>query len=500
MSERNHFIPNTAINSLENRLAPESAIAFHQKMSPISSPPPNPQDPWEFSIVAPDALMIQENGRYLQGYLSQQQWIHGDPGVSYKSPFTWAEQYDETTNTNEDIVSTLNDSTDKSEVSFEKMPRRNSWHTPMPDRMPEEVFSSDIALITPTDSIENFSDMIGHTSITSQHDSTHTTNRLIVGSPMSYRLNKFYSKSHQKEVQSSTIERKDTPSTPTMVPFENPIITISNTFASMGTNRTKMEVGERSTFTSVTAANNLKDVSMGTETVTPVQKNTARIVQKTAVTQENPTRSKLTRKRTPPKKATTVKPLLINKQSPFPEIVHVLVTECASTDETIVSWVQNGEAFIFHHTGPKLGRLLRKYFDHGKYSSLQRQLNMYGFKKCKQGKYAGGFWHPNFHRDHGERDELAKIKRRGPPARRPSQSSGKQCTPEPKVKRSKKTHRMDQESSALKMPLKGSQQKVGNKVETQEKLDWGTSSADQSTKVSWSPICVKADAYEPNQA
>jgi hypothetical protein len=143
---------------------------------------------------------------------------------------------------------------------------------------------------------------------------------------------------------------------------------------------------------------------------------------------------------------------------------------------------------------------VKLFFADGKYSSLQRQLNMYGFKKCKQGKYAGGFWHPNFHRDYGESDELAKIKRRGPPARRPSQSSGKQCTPEPKVKRSKKTHRMDQESSALKMPLKGSQQKVGTTVETQEKVDLDTSSTDQSTTVSWSPIRVKSEAYEPNQA
>jgi hypothetical protein len=32
-----------------------------------------------------------------------------------------------------------------------------------------------------------------------------------------------------------------------------------------------------------------------------------------------------------------------------------------------------------------------------------------------QNRYAGGFWHPHFHRDHGTAEELAKIKRRAPP-------------------------------------------------------------------------------------
>eukprot|EP00978_Attheya_sp_CCMP212_P031165 scaffold116874_cov49-Attheya_sp.AAC.1 len=103
------------------------------------------------------------------------------------------------------------------------------------------------------------------------------------------------------------------------------------------------------------------------------------------------------------------------KGASFAENVHAMITEGASTEPDIVQWIANGEAFTIHETGSKLGELLMKYFDHKKYSSLQRQLNMYGFKKCVIGKYTGGFWHPHFHRDHGTSDELAKIKRRAPP-------------------------------------------------------------------------------------
>lgn len=44
-----------------------------------------------------------------------------------------------------------------------------------------------------------------------------------------------------------------------------------------------------------------------------------------------------------------------------------------------------------------------------KYSSFQRQLNLYGFRKLVRGNEAGGYMHPLFER--GKPEQLSQVRR-----------------------------------------------------------------------------------------
>lgn len=102
----------------------------------------------------------------------------------------------------------------------------------------------------------------------------------------------------------------------------------------------------------------------------------------------------------------------------FPEAVYKLVTETvADPDLDAIQWVEEGTAFMMYKE--KVIPLLMKYFRHSKFSSLQRQLNMYGWSKHVTGKYKGAFFHPHFCRDMPTEDLFIKFMRRVP-GRKPS--------------------------------------------------------------------------------
>jgi len=105
-------------------------------------------------------------------------------------------------------------------------------------------------------------------------------------------------------------------------------------------------------------------------------------------------------------------PSIRRHHSRFPKIVHTMITEA---DDSVISWVEDGDAFVFK-IRKKIGDVLQTYFQHKKYSSFQRQLNMYGWKKYNHGKFKGAFHHPHFHRDKGSTDDLVQIRRKGPPS------------------------------------------------------------------------------------
>lgn len=47
----------------------------------------------------------------------------------------------------------------------------------------------------------------------------------------------------------------------------------------------------------------------------------------------------------------------------FPQILWKMVTETAKTSPDIISWIENGEAFVVHEpSSRKLGSILQKYF------------------------------------------------------------------------------------------------------------------------------------------
>jgi hypothetical protein len=64
---------------------------------------------------------------------------------------------------------------------------------------------------------------------------------------------------------------------------------------------------------------------------------------------------------------------------PFPIKLHRMLDECKAAGlESVVSWLEHGRAFRIHQ--PKLfaATIMCRFFNQSKYTSFQRQLNLYG--------------------------------------------------------------------------------------------------------------------------
>ena len=61
----------------------------------------------------------------------------------------------------------------------------------------------------------------------------------------------------------------------------------------------------------------------------------------------------------------------------------------------VISWQPHGRAFIVHRPD-QISQLLDLYFDGSKYSSFQRNLNIYGFRRITKGPDAGAYYHQMF--------------------------------------------------------------------------------------------------------
>ncbi|CAM9798622.1 unnamed protein product, partial [Discosporangium mesarthrocarpum] len=75
----------------------------------------------------------------------------------------------------------------------------------------------------------------------------------------------------------------------------------------------------------------------------------------------------------------------------------------------IIKWTPSGQAFRVVNFSRFSEEVLVKYFRHNKFSSFQRQLNLYGYRKVIKGPDAGGYMHPSFRRGHPE--SLGEVKR-----------------------------------------------------------------------------------------
>ncbi|CAN0366480.1 unnamed protein product, partial [Ectocarpus sp. 12 AP-2014] len=90
----------------------------------------------------------------------------------------------------------------------------------------------------------------------------------------------------------------------------------------------------------------------------------------------------------------------------FPYILYDLLNKESSS---IVMWTSTGTAFGIRDMASFRQDVLTCYFKHNKFSSFQRQLNLYGFRKVVKGRESGCYMHPSFLRDSPEK--LTEVKR-----------------------------------------------------------------------------------------
>jgi hypothetical protein len=83
-------------------------------------------------------------------------------------------------------------------------------------------------------------------------------------------------------------------------------------------------------------------------------------------------------------------------ESQFPGKLHDMMAYVEREGlESVISWVQNGQAFIIHNPA-KLVEILLKFFAQTKYRSFRRQLNMWHFERILDGPNRGAFLHTYF--------------------------------------------------------------------------------------------------------
>jgi len=99
--------------------------------------------------------------------------------------------------------------------------------------------------------------------------------------------------------------------------------------------------------------------------------------------------------------------------APFPRRMYELLEQ---EDASVISWTGDGKAFRIHNPTLFSNTVLPKYFRHSKLTSLQRQLNLYGFTHVTKGPIAGSYLHPLFQRGHPETlDMIKRASRKGQP-------------------------------------------------------------------------------------
>jgi hypothetical protein len=111
-----------------------------------------------------------------------------------------------------------------------------------------------------------------------------------------------------------------------------------------------------------------------------------------------------------------------NNRIPFPYRLHEMLRRVheqkRDTDlEHVVSWQPHGRAFLVHQCKHKVfvEQVLPTYFKQSKYTSFQRQLNLYGFRRLTgAGPDQGAYYHEYFlrHKDYLS-DQIVRTKVKG---------------------------------------------------------------------------------------
>ena len=104
----------------------------------------------------------------------------------------------------------------------------------------------------------------------------------------------------------------------------------------------------------------------------------------------------------------------------FPKTLHQMLRAAEHNGfQKIVSWQPHGYAFRVHDKKKFVKQIMPTYFRHSKFTSFQRQLNLYCFRRLTMGIDNGAYYHELFRRDQPllSKDMVRKrIKGKGPRA------------------------------------------------------------------------------------
>ena len=82
---------------------------------------------------------------------------------------------------------------------------------------------------------------------------------------------------------------------------------------------------------------------------------------------------------------------------PFPEKLHQMLDDVEKNGMTdIVSFFPHGRAFAIHKPVQFVSDIMPKFFKQSRFTSFQRQVNLYGFRRITQGPDSGGYYHELF--------------------------------------------------------------------------------------------------------
>lgn len=100
--------------------------------------------------------------------------------------------------------------------------------------------------------------------------------------------------------------------------------------------------------------------------------------------------------------------MAVNQSFPA-KIYQILENESSE----IIRWNDDGQSFRIVDHGRFEREIVPKYFRHNQISSVQRQLNLYGFKCISRGELRRSFFHPKFKR--GDWEVVKRLTRYVPP-------------------------------------------------------------------------------------
>lgn len=84
----------------------------------------------------------------------------------------------------------------------------------------------------------------------------------------------------------------------------------------------------------------------------------------------------------------------------FPQKLHQMLSDLEKEEggTDIASYLPHGHAFIIHDPSEFVKKIMPKYFRMSRFSSFQRQLNLYEFNRITDGPDKGAYFHDLFHR------------------------------------------------------------------------------------------------------